>query len=107
MRLRADLNEARKAMDADRVTLIRTLISAIDNAEAVDVTESEVTDSPSEVSRRRLSDEEIMNIVLGEGEELRVAAEDYDRHGQSDEAMRLRSLAQVADRYAKKMLRRH
>ena len=96
--LRADLNEARKARDSELVTLLRILIAAIDNAEAVDV--SDGSDGRSEVPRRRLSNEEIMGIVLAEGLDLRAAADDYERHGKSHEAERLRSLSVVADRYA-------
>jgi uncharacterized protein YqeY len=103
VRLRADLEKARKAKDPETVTLIRTLIAAIDNAEAIDMQASAAVNSPGEVSRRILSDEEIMNIVLREGTELRAAAEDYERLGRSDEANRLRSLSLVADRYAEEM----
>jgi uncharacterized protein YqeY len=98
--LRADLAQARKANHSEKVTLIRTLIAALDNAEAVNVQTSAVADSPGEVPRRTLSNEEIMEIVLREGAELRAAAEDYERHGRPDEANRLRSLSRVADRYA-------
>ncbi len=101
--LREDLNEARKANDPEKVTLIRTLIGAIDNAEAVGLQESAAANSPGEAPRRRLSDQEIMNIVLREGIELRAAAEEYERRGQSDEANRLRLLAIIADRYADEM----
>lgn len=101
--LRADLNEARKAGDSELATLARTLISAIDNAEAVEL--SDAPEGSSEVPRRRLSDDEIMKIVLDEGAELRAAAEDYEQHGRNDEAGRLRALSIVADRYAHEMPR--
>lgn len=99
--LRADLNQARKAHDSELVTLIRTLIAAIDNAEAVDV--STAMEGASEAPRRNLSDDEIMKIVLDEGHDLRSAADDYEEHGRPDEAQRLRSLAKVADRYAEEV----
>ena len=98
--LRADLAQARKTNDSEKVTLIRTLMAAIDNAEAVNVQASAAADNPSEVPRRTLSAEEIMEIILREGSELRAAAEDYEQHGRPDEANRLRSLSRVADRYA-------
>jgi hypothetical protein len=97
-RLRADLAEARKAGHSELVALIRTLIAAIDNAEAVDV--STVREAASEAPRRHLSEEEVLRIVLDEGDDLRSAADDYDQRGRPDEAQRLRSLAKVADRYA-------
>lgn len=90
--------EARKAGDAELVTLIRILIAAIDNAEAVDA--STVGPGVTEAARRHLSDGAIMQIVLGEGDDLRAAAADYAGAGRADEAERLRSLALVADRYA-------
>lgn len=99
VRLRADLDAARRANDSERVALIRTLIAAIDNAEAVD----QQADSPAEVPRRRLSGNEIERIVLREGAELRTAAEDYELHGHTDEANRLRSLSFLADQYAEEM----
>jgi uncharacterized protein YqeY len=101
--LRADLKEARKANDPEKVALIRTLIAAIDNAEAVDVQGLAAANGPGDAPRRRLSDQEIMNIVLREGAELRAAAEDYERHGRSDEANRLWLLSIIADRYANEM----
>lgn len=101
--LRADLNEARRAGDFERVTLIRTLIGAIDNAEAVDVQLSAPALGCGEVLRRRLSDDEILQVVHREAAELRAAAEQYEQLGQSDEANRLRSLALVVGRYAEEM----
>jgi uncharacterized protein YqeY len=89
---------ARKAGDSELVALIQTLIAAIDNAEAVDV--STVMEGVSEAPRRHLSDDEVLEIVLDEGHELRSAAADYEAHGRPDEAQRLRSLAKVADKYA-------
>lgn len=99
--LRADLNGARKARDSELVTLIRTLIAAIDNAEAVDT--SDALDGRSEVPRRSLSNVEVVSVILAEGADLRVAADDYERHGNCTEAERLRALALVADRYADQM----
>ncbi len=63
--LRTDLNEARKAGDTELVTLIRTLIAAIDNAEAVDP--SDHPDGRSEVPRRSLSDDETAENRAGRG----------------------------------------
>jgi len=95
--LRRDLLGARKVRDTEMVSLIRTLISAIENAQAVDSSES---NGASEVPRRHLSDDDILSIVRSEGEELRDAAGDYETRGNRREAERLRSLALVADRYA-------
>ena len=99
--LRADLNEARKVGDSELVSLIRTLIAAIDNAEAVDI--SDTAAEGSEVPRHSLSEGEMAQIVLAEGVDLRAAADDYEQHGSYSEAERLRTLALVADRYADRL----
>jgi len=62
--LRSDLKEARQANDPEMVSLIRTLIAAIDNAEAVDVQSAAGATGPGEVPRRTLSDNEIMAAAL-------------------------------------------
>lgn len=95
--LRRDLAAARKNDDMATVSLIRTLIAAIENAEAVDPIEA---GGETEMPRRRLSEADILNIILAESDELRRAADDYERRGNGEEARRLRSLSEVADRYA-------
>ena len=95
--LRVDLIAAMKDRDAGKVSLIRTLIAAIENAEAVDPTEF---GGVTEVPRLHLSDDEIMRIILDEGDDLRRAASEYTRRGHVAESQRLLSLSKVADRYA-------
>ena len=51
--------------------------------------------------RRHLNDGDILSIIRNEGSELRHAAEEYERRGNSQEARRLRALSEVADRYAR------
>lgn len=96
--LRDDLAEARKANDTQLVALIRTLIAAIENAEAVDPAES---DGATEVPRRRLATADITRIILEERDDLREAADEYDQRGHREEAERLRALSDVADRYSR------
>jgi uncharacterized protein len=96
--LRGDLAVARKANDTEMVSLIRTLIAAIENAEAVDPSDAE---GVTEVPRRHLSDVDILNIILDEGNELRHAADECERRGHGEAAQRLHSLAEVADHYAR------
>ena len=102
--LRRDLLETRSVRDMERVSLIRTLIAAIENAEAVDPTEADLR---TEVSRRRLSDDEVLDIIRNEGADLRQAADDYERRGNPEEARRLRGLSEVANRYADGIRREH
>jgi len=86
-----------KDKDAGKVSLIRSLIAAIENAEAVDFAEfGGITEAP----RQRLSDDEIMRIIVDEGDDLRRAASEYSEGGHLAESQRLLSLSKVADRYA-------
>ncbi len=96
--LRADLVEAMKNNDTGKVSLIRTLIAAIDNAEAVDPGEF---GTATEVPRQLLSADDLMRIILDEGDDLRRAASEYTQRGHTAESERLLALAKVADRYAK------
>lgn len=78
------------------VSLLQTLIAAIDNAEAVDATQAE---GVTEVARRHLTEDDLVAVIRSESSELRRAADEYERRGSDEEARRLRSLAVVADRY--------
>jgi len=99
--LRSDLAAARKAKGTEMVSLIRTLIAAVENAEAVDPADAV---GVSETPRRQLSDDDIVSIIRNEVDDLRQAATNYDRRGHEREAERLHSLSVVADRYAKDFL---
>jgi len=98
-RLKADLSAAIRDGDTPLVAVIRTLLAAIGNAEAVELDPSHPRDVQgwAEVPRRRLAPEEIRGIVRREAEELLAAAVEYEQHGRPDEGARLRrSAAQVA-----------
>jgi uncharacterized protein YqeY len=95
--LRIDLAAARKDRDAEKASLIRTLIAAIENAEAVDPA---TADGATEVPRRQLDDVDILGIVTNERLDLEQAADHYERIGHPAEAKRLRSLTAVVDNYA-------
>ena len=79
-RLKTDLGAARKEGDAARVAVIRTLMAAIANAEAVELGPSHPREVQgwAEVPRRRLSAEDILRIVRREADELRAAAAEYE-----------------------------
>jgi uncharacterized protein YqeY len=107
VRLRADLKDAMKERRSDDARLLRTLIAAIDNAEAVPVDLSGAAhasrtlgDPSGEVARLELDDVALGTILAAEQEARRAAAEDYDRHGRTDEAARLRAEAAQIERYA-------
>ena len=106
LRLREALRAAMKARDLTAVAALRTTLGAIDNAEAVDV-----SDAPSpkggviagavaglgagEVTPRALSERRIASIVQAEVAERQSVAADYERTGRHDFAARLRAEAAV------------
>ncbi len=106
-RLRADLKAAMQARASDEVRLLRTLIAALDNAEAVPVEVSEedkfaisrVGDPAVEVQRRALDAETVDRLLESEAEARLAAAADYERHGEGAEARRLRNEAELIGRY--------
>ncbi|MDN3353067.1 GatB/YqeY domain-containing protein [Actinomadura sp. DC4] len=103
-RLRDALVVAMKRRDRVAVTVLRSTLAAIDNAEAVDVAagngSSAIESSPvgigvAEVERRALSDEDIAQIVRSEVAEREAAALDYDRAGRPERAEALRAEVRV------------
>lgn len=105
-RLRADLKAAMQARATDEVRLLRALIAALDNAEAVsgevvpDKYVSRAFGDPSgEVPRLLLDNEAVARLLADEIEARLVAAADYDRHGQAEQARQLRDEAGLIDRY--------
>ncbi|WP_336081495.1 hypothetical protein [Nocardia sp. SSK8] len=91
-RLRAGLKPAMKARDRSAVAALRSVLAAIDNAEAIDagaVKAGALEGSPvglgaAEVRRRDLTDDDIERIVRGEIGERRDAAAEYDRLGAAE-----------------------
>jgi uncharacterized protein YqeY len=104
-RLRNALVAAMKERDRVAVTVLRSTLAAIDNAEAVDATapaggSSAIESSPvgigvAEVERRALSDEDIAQIVRSEVADREAAALDYDRAGRPERAEALRAEVQA------------
>jgi uncharacterized protein YqeY len=101
--LRRDLTAALKERDPVAVAALRSAISAIENAEAVDAGVSESRRASSEyiagvaagvgsadVERRALSDAELVAIVCEQVEERTEAADGYEKLGRHDQAARLR-----------------
>lgn len=96
-----------KSRDAVATSAIRSALGAIDNAGSVDVTDRDATvDSGSvagglqglgagDVPRRELGPEQILEIVLAEVADRQRAAELYGALGRSEDAVRLRSEAEV------------
>lgn len=104
VRLRADLKAAMQAKASHEVRLLRTLIAALDNAEAVaeppKAFGSRAFGDPSgEVARREIDAKALDALLLAEIEARRAAADEYDRHEQDLEAARLRHEAELIARY--------
>jgi uncharacterized protein YqeY len=108
-RLRDDLKVAIRARSTDEVRLLRTLIAALDNAEAVPTaTDGPATpragtrafgDPSGEVARREIDEASLDALLADEAGARLAAAGDYDRHGQGAEAARLRKEAELIARY--------
>jgi uncharacterized protein len=103
--LRAALKDAIKARDADAVAVLRTTLSAIDNAEAVPTEHASTAGggpiagaveglSAGEAERRELSEGDVVDIVRAEVAELLASAAECSDVGQPDRAAAL--LAQAA-----------
>ena len=107
-RLRRALGMALKARQAGSVSALRSAMSAIGNAEAVDPAASRPggTGSPhfagtvaglgaGEAQRCRLTEADAVAIVRREAAEREAAASEYERGGRAEEAARLREGARV------------
>jgi uncharacterized protein len=101
-RLRTDLKNAMREKRTDEVALLRNLIAALDNAEAVPThgyRPRPPGDSQGEVARRELGGAEVDSLLAREIAEREVAAEEFERHGRSGEASRLMQEAEAIARY--------
>jgi uncharacterized protein YqeY len=103
--LRRKLLAARKDRDALRAAVLRSALSAIDNAETPDgpvpsagaIADSAVGLGSAEVRRRALDDDAIRNLLRAEIGERREAADQYAESGHTDRATALRDEAAVLD----------
>jgi uncharacterized protein YqeY len=104
-RLRTDLVTALRARDKTEVSMIRTLIAAIENAEAVD---AELSVEPKiglnhDEQRRQLDDTEIAVIVARERAEIAAAVARYRELGLTAELAELEERMAVVGRYIEPM----
>lgn len=113
-RLRADLKVAMKARDAVEVSALRSLLAALDDAEAVappatapvsslggeHVVGAALGVGSTEVPRLELTEAEIALVVAGQMQEREAAAATFDAVDQPDAAERLRAEARVIERYS-------
>lgn len=97
-RLRESLRDALKTRDAIAVAALRSAVSAIDNAEAVDQAQERgprLGVGAAEVARRELSVRDVTEVVRAEATARLAAADEYDRLGKPERAARLRAEAAV------------
>jgi len=105
-RISQSLREALKGRDTIAVSALRSALSAIANAEAVDAPATPASGSQfvaagvsglgsGDVPRRSLSNADVDAIVRTEISERLRAADDYDRAGRPEQAGRLRREAGV------------
>ncbi len=106
--LRAAVTAAAKRRDRSALSVYRTALAAIDNAEAVPLPEgmpragaveaAAIGVGAAEAERRALTEPEMLDIVAAEADERRHAADQFDRHGsQTDRAQALRDDAALLD----------
>jgi uncharacterized protein YqeY len=104
VRLRAELLTARKSRDTVRITVLRTALSAIDNAETPGAIELDATAGgtiagaaaglgAAEVDRRVLSEAEIRGLLQTEVDERLAAARRVEAGGHAERAAALRTEA--------------
>ncbi|SFX97401.1 hypothetical protein SAMN04244548_02385 [Paracoccus pantotrophus] len=105
-RMRADLRAAMKEGRGSDAKLIRTLIAAIDNAEAPPARggsgaaeQHRFLSGSAEVERLSLDAERVRAILLAEIKEREQAAAEMDRLGRPDRADAIRAEARLAAGY--------
>jgi uncharacterized protein YqeY len=106
LRLRDDLRAAMADRRTAEVAVLRTLLGAIDQAEAVaavaqgrEYASLKFGDPSVEVPRKRLSAKDVRVVVRRERDDLRSAADEYARLEQTDAAAALALKADILGRY--------
>ena len=104
-RLRADLRVSMRARHALDTRVIRTLLAALDNAEAVSIeaarsgSRQRFPGHSAEVARRDLADADVQALLREEVDSRLRAADDLDGYRQHDRAAALRAEAAIARGY--------
>ena len=104
-RLRADLKAAMQAKRGDEVRVLRQLIAALDNAEAVPIDSAPKQVRPghgsagAEAVRRDLDADSIATLLAAEIAARHAAAADYRAGGREVEADALESEVTIIERY--------
>lgn len=101
-RLRADLTAARLERHTTEISMIRTLIAAVENAEAIesDGSKEHKVGLGHDLPRRTLTDDDIVGILERERGELVDAIAHYRVLGLSAHLQELEERLRIVDRYA-------
>ena len=106
LRLREDLRNAMRARAAAETAILRALIAALDNAQAVPLppghqryVEHAFGDRAAEVPRLRLDAAAVRRLIEQEAKSRADAADEFDRLGRPDRAADLRAQAAIVARY--------
>ncbi len=102
-RLRTDLAGALSARRTQEARVLRLLVAALDNAEAVPITDEQrarlVAQGITELPRLALDQAAAHALLLAEIAERTANAATYDQAGRPDEAARLHAQIAVIRRY--------
>ena len=100
--MQTDLTAAMKAGDRTRISVLRSALSALANAEAVDAPVQKSTPvafGTTEVPRRELGDDDVRAVLSRELDELQTTADDLRRHNRESDAADLDARAQLLREY--------
>ena len=105
--LKTDLKAAMKARQSNTVSALRSLLAAIDNAEAVDIaqlpqTSLNIDASPysPDVPRKILTEADLRRIIGNEIDEASHALAEYNRLGRAEDAARMGEILAALQGYA-------
>ena len=100
-RLKADLTRALKARQTPVAMTLRSLLAAIDNAEAVPLTAAppSIDGRVRDVPRLVLGRSDIQAILVREADECRRARADYERVGQAEAAEAMQAALDLIEGY--------
>jgi uncharacterized protein len=101
--LKAALVKAMKARQSNVVSTLRSILSEIDNAEAVELDASmvPVVGLSNDVPRKILSEEQMQNILQNDYNGIQASFAEYQRLGKHEEAEQLRMELEVLAPYLK------
>jgi uncharacterized protein YqeY len=106
LQLRGDLRAALAERRTSEVEVLRSLLGALDQAEAVPVATAgsghvsfRFGDPGAEVPRKQLSPEDVRAVIVKERDELLAAADEYADRGREDIAAGFRLKAALVERY--------